>query len=94
MQCCRIFFALPSGIKAIKSGMVAVGWLAATARFYHRAFFAFTRFFRTRARLHFASAFSTSSFETVNILRTALSNRSNSVLPGTCGAGAGFMAHP
>jgi hypothetical protein len=53
----------------------------------------FARFFRARARLHFASAFSTSSFETVNILRTALSNRSNSVLPGTCGAGAGFIAH-
>jgi hypothetical protein len=29
--------------------------------------------------------------ETVNVLRTALSKRSASVLPGTGGAGRGFM---
>jgi len=51
----------------------------------------FACFFRARDRFHFASAFRTSSFETVNILRTALSKRSASVLPGTFGAGVGFI---
>ena len=54
-------------------------------------FLAFARLFSVRDRFHFASSFSTSSFETLNILRMALSIRSASVLPGTLGAGSGFM---
>jgi hypothetical protein len=49
------------------------------------------RLFRVRSRFHFASRFSRSFFDTLNILRRALSNLSASVLPGTCGAGNGFM---
>lgn len=49
------------------------------------------RFFRARACFHFASALSRSAFETVRTLRRALSILSASVLPGTCGAGSGFM---
>jgi hypothetical protein len=49
------------------------------------------RFFRSRARFHFASSFSKSTFDTVRTLRKALSIRSASVLPGTFGAGAGFI---
>jgi hypothetical protein len=45
-----------------------------------------------RSRFHFASRFSSSSFDTLKTWRIALSNRSNSVLPGTVGAGNGFMA--
>jgi hypothetical protein len=33
-------------------------------------------------------------FETLTIVRTALSIRSDSVLPGTRGAGAGFIPRP
>src|SRR6266496_1801005 len=54
----------------------------------------FARFFRARARFHFASAFRRSSLETVRTLRTALSNLSNSVLPGIFGAGNGFIQSP
>jgi hypothetical protein len=54
----------------------------------------FVRFFRACARFHFASRFSTSSFDTLNIRRTALSNFSASVLPGTFGAGSGFISLP
>jgi hypothetical protein len=50
------------------------------------------RFFRARPHLLFS--LNMSSFETVNILQTALSNRSASVLPGTFGAGAGFIEPP
>ncbi|PYT34300.1 MAG: hypothetical protein DMG58_05210 [Acidobacteria bacterium] len=49
------------------------------------------RFFLARARFQFASSFNRSSFETVRILRRALSIRSASVLPGTFGAGNGFI---
>ena len=38
---------------------------------------------RACARFHFASRFASSSFETLNIRRTALSIFSASVLPGT-----------
>lgn len=51
----------------------------------------FVRFFLARARFQAASLPSNSSFETVNILRTALSMRSASVLPGTSGASNGFI---
>src|SRR5689334_12770800 len=54
---------------------------------FSRSFFAFARFFRFRARFHSASRFTTSSFETAKIERTALSNRSNSESPGTSGGG-------
>jgi hypothetical protein len=46
---------------------------------------AFARFFRACA------CFRSSSFETLNMMRTALSTHSVSVLPGTCGAGEVFM---
>ncbi|MGI8746698.1 MAG: hypothetical protein ACR2NN_29810 [Bryobacteraceae bacterium] len=56
----------------------------------HQGFFA--RFFFALSCFHFCSALSTSVLEIVNIFRTALSNRSASVFPGTLGAGAGFNA--
>jgi hypothetical protein len=54
----------------------------------------FARFFFACDRFQFSSRFRNSSFETLNIVRTALSIRSASVLPGTPGAGAGFMYPP
>ncbi len=51
----------------------------------------FARFFRACARFHFVSRFIRSSFNMLNILRTALSGLSGSVLPGTFGAGNGFI---
>jgi hypothetical protein len=51
------------------------------------------RFFFARVRFSLASSFRYASFETLNTLRTALSNLSASVLPGTWGAGAGFITH-
>jgi hypothetical protein len=56
--------------------------------YYYACFF---RFFRACDRFHLASRFTSSSFETLNILLTALLNRSASVSPGTFGAGAGFI---
>jgi hypothetical protein len=49
------------------------------------------RFFRARSFFNLASSSRYASFETVNSFLTALSNRSASVLPGTLGAGAGFI---
>lgn len=54
----------------------------------------FARFFRACERFQSASRFDSVSFETLNILRTGLSMRSASVLPGTSGAGRGFMLGP
>lgn len=48
--------------------------------------------FLVRGRFCLASSFKTSSFDTVKIWRTALSNRFHGVLPSTFGAGSGFMA--
>jgi len=53
--------------------------------FFFRARFCVLRCFS------FASRLSNSSFDTLNTCRIALSNRSKSVLPGTFGAGNGFM---
>jgi hypothetical protein len=51
------------------------------------------RFFRffSFARFSFASALRIASFGTVSTIRSALLIRSASVLPGTDGAGSGFM---
>lgn len=48
----------------------------------------------SRARFHFVSSLARASFGTLNTLRTALSNPSNSVLPGTFGAASGFIRAP
>src|SRR5258708_2244767 len=65
---------------------------AVTGRSCYTAFFRERRLFPAfaRFRFHLASSFNSSFFETVNILRTALSNFSASVFPGTSGAGSGF----
>jgi hypothetical protein len=47
---------------------------------------------RAFARFAFVSCFTKADFGTLRNLDTALSNRSNSVLPGTLGAGSGFMS--
>lgn len=47
----------------------------------------FVRFFAGFVRWYSASASRKASLETLNILRTALSNFSASVLPGTSGGG-------
>jgi len=52
------------------------------------------RFLRSFLRFSRASIFNKSSLETLSIWRMALSNRSNSVLPGTFGAGNGFIVCP
>jgi hypothetical protein len=52
------------------------------------------RFLRWRDFLSSDSLLSRSSFETLNTCLRALSNRSDSVLPGTCGAGNGFIYSP
>jgi hypothetical protein len=49
------------------------------------------RFFRSRARFHFASSLSKSAFETLSTFVRALLIRSASVLPGTWGAGSGLF---
>jgi hypothetical protein len=54
----------------------------------------FARFLRACARFHFSLRFTSSSFETLNILLAALLNLSASVSPGMFGAGAGFIVPP
>ena len=83
----------------IRSGMQSFGpilFTAAIEQHYADSVFLLVRLFRVRSRFHFASRFSSSSFDTLNILRRALSNLSASVLPGTCGAGNGliWLSHP
>ena len=70
----------------IRSGMQSFGpilFAAAIEQHYADSVLLLARLFRVRARFHFVSRFSSSFFDTLNILRTALSKRSNSVLPGT-----------
>jgi len=50
----------------------------------------FGRLFRSSTFFSRASRLSSSSFDTLNTWRIALSNLSNSVFPGTFGAGSGF----
>lgn len=50
----------------------------------------FGRLFRFRSFWYCASRLSSSSLDTLNTWRIALSNLSNSVFPGTFGAGNGF----
>ena len=64
--------------KSDERGTMSTAWQAGA----HQADF-LARFFRACARFILASRRSTSSFVTLNILRTALSMRSASVLPGT-----------
>ena len=59
-----------------------------------QGFVYFARFFLACPRFRFTSRFSKSSFETLNMMRTALSMRSASVLPGISVAGSGFMLGP
>ena len=54
----------------------------------------FVRFFLACAQFHSASRKSKSSFDTLNIMPTALSNRSEPVLPGIFGARDGFIQAP
>ena len=54
----------------------------------------FVRFFLACAQFHSAPRISKSSFDTLNTIRTALSNRSEPVLPGIFGAGDGFIQAP
>jgi len=54
------------------------------------AHFAFFIRFQSRARLCFASCLTNASFDALNNMRTALSMRSASLLPGTSGAGSVF----
>jgi hypothetical protein len=51
----------------------------------------FARFFRSRSFFSLASSFRYASLETLKTFLTALLIRSASVLPGTFGAGAGFI---
>src|SRR6266404_5937601 len=50
--------------------------------------------FLSRARFVRASFLSRSSFDTVRTMRSALLMRPASVLPGTFGAGSGFISFP
>jgi hypothetical protein len=59
--------------------------------FYLCFFCSVMHFFSARAFFSAASLLSRSSFDTLNTCRKALSNRSDSVLPGTCGAGNGLI---
>jgi hypothetical protein len=56
--------------------------------------FLFARFFAGFVRWYSASASKNASLETLNIVRTALSNFSAAVFPGTGGAACGFMCFP
>ena len=57
----------------------------------NRGVYAFFARALSRLRFSLASSFRSASFEIVMTLRKALSNRSQSVLPGTSGAGCGFI---
>ena len=56
----------------------------------HFGTYFFGRLFLSRSFLYRASRLTSSSFDTLNTWRIALSNLSNSVFPGTFGAGSGF----
>jgi hypothetical protein len=52
------------------------------------------RCLRARAFLRITLSAVSDSFDTLNTFRTALSNRSQGVFPGTSGAGEGFILPP